>query len=640
MKLPYLTGRFVPVHSELLDLISTTTSDLIWLDTSLHTPQEHTAYLFTNPVGILRCDDPQELLNFFQGIEQALKDGLWLAGWFCYEFGYLMHPRLSHLIDIHRPKQPLALLLIFKKPIIFNENSKLPPTISNLLQDIPPLNINDICLDVTPEQYAHAIARIKQYICAGDSYQVNYTLRSRFQVPNGLNALSLYLKLREMQPVSYGAFMRIGPTQVLSCSPELFFKKIGEQIITRPMKGTAQRGKTLKEDMEVAQQLQKDIKNRAENIMIVDLLRNDLGRIAEIGSVKVPELFRVERYSTLFQMTSTIQAKLPRHISYEVLLRSLFPCGSVTGAPKLRTMEIIAELEGSARGIYTGAMGFISPHGTSCFNVAIRTLVIEEGQGELGIGSGVTIGSDSATEHEECRLKAAFLLRCSKPMPSFELLETMLWDPTTLQDGIPLSPYRLLSRHLKRMSDSAHYFDFPWDQDGILERLKTLSHELQGRSLPARVRLTLNRHGKLTLTWQDYKPDTSLEPVVVSIATTRTCSTNVFLYHKTTFRPLYDAEYKKAILTGCFDCIFLNEREEVTEGAITNIFIQRHASSLKLLTPPVSCGLLNGTLRQELLDTGKAVEATLSLEDCLSAHAVFVGNSVRGLKRGRILTNS
>ncbi len=635
MKTPYLTGRTVPVSGELLTILNATVGDVIWLDTGLMTPKENRSYLFTEPVSELKCDSLEDLPYFFEGIEQALKQGLWLAGWFCYEWGYLLYDRLPLLLNLHRPHIPLALLLVFREPyILFHENEAAAPLNTVYSRESMLCSAaQEMLLDVTHDGYLSAIEQIKEYIRAGDTYQVNYTLRSRFKVSENFDALSLYLQLRESQSVPYGAFMRIGDTYVLSCSPELFFRKEGGIITTRPMKGTAKRGKTMQEDAEIAERLHADIKNRAENIMIVDLLRNDLGRIAAIGSVETPELFRVERYSTLFQMTSTVQARVSDNCSLERLFRSIFPSGSVTGAPKLRTMEIIAELEGSARGIYTGAIGFISPLNTACFNVAIRTLVMNKGQAELGIGSGVTIGSDSHSEYEECRLKADFLFKHRQQLPDFQLIETMLWNPDEMQKTRPLASYFLLHRHLKRMAESAHYFEFIWNEEDVLQRLAEFSQQLTARSLPVRVRMSLSRSGRITITWQDWPlAPNSPDLAYVSLASVCTSSQDVFLYHKTTHRPVYNAEHSKAVAKGYLDCIFLNERNEVTEGAITNLFIRRKGSTV-LFTPPVSCGLLNGTLRQELLEAGKAVEAVLYLRDLYGADAVFVGNSVRGLKQ-------
>lgn len=635
MKTPYLTGRAVPVSSELLTRLNATVGDVIWLDTGLILPKENRSYLFTDPVSELKCDSLEGLPGFFEGIEQALKQGFWLAGWLCYEWAYLFDDRLFSLLDTHRPQLPLALLLVFREPyILFHENEATLPVKTVYSMDLMPCcAAQEMLLDVTYEEYLSAIAQIKEYISAGDTYQVNYTLRSRFKVPENCDALSLYLQLRESQPVPYGAFMRIGKTCVLSCSPELFFRKAGDIITTRPMKGTAKRGRTMQEDVRIAERLHSDVKNRAENIMIVDLLRNDLGRIATIGSVEVPELFRVERYSTLFQMTSTVKARVSDNCSYERLFRSIFPSGSVTGAPKLRTMEIIAELEQSPRGIYTGAIGFISPKNTACFNVAIRTLVMNKDWAELGIGSGVTIGSNPHLEYDECRLKSEFLVKHQQQLPDFELIETMLWNPHEMQKTRPLAPYFLLNRHLKRMFESAHYFEFIWNEENVLQRLAELSQQLMTYSVPVKVRLALSRSGEITTTWQDlHLSSNGPDHVDVLIASVRTSSQDVFLYHKTTHRPVYNAEYARAVAQGYFDCIFLNERNEVTEGAITNLFIRRKGSRI-LLTPPVSCGLLNGTLRQELLETGNAVEAVLHLHDLYGAEAVFVGNSVRGLKQ-------
>jgi para-aminobenzoate synthetase/4-amino-4-deoxychorismate lyase len=348
--------------------------------------------------------------------------------------------------------------------------------------------------------------------------------------------------------------------------------------------------------------------------MIVDLLRNDLGRICATGSIQVDGLFAVERYKTLLQMTSTVSGTLRSKISYYDIFRSLFPSGSVTGAPKIRTMEIIRELERTPRGVYTGAIGFISPHGTSIFNVAIRTLVMKDGRARMGVGGGIVADSEPSDEYRECLLKAAFLTR---PRNDFQLIETMLWE----------KDFFLLSMHLERLESSAGYFNFAFNRQAVLSRLYELSNSFAaGKSY--RVRLLLRSDGNFTVENSELHE----EPCTISVQLSpeRTSSTDVFMRHKTTQREIYNRGYTEAGAAGFDEVIFQNERGEVTEGAISNVFIKK---SGKLLTPPLTCGVLPGVFRRHLLKTDPSVEeGIVTVEDLKTADAVFLCNSVRGLR--------
>jgi para-aminobenzoate synthetase/4-amino-4-deoxychorismate lyase len=352
--------------------------------------------------------------------------------------------------------------------------------------------------------------------------------------------------------------------------------------------------------------------------MIVDLERNDLGRISETGSVRVEDLFTVERYQTLFQMTSTVTAELREGVGFMEIFRSLFPSGSVTGAPKIRAMEILRELEASPRGVYTGAIGFVAPGGDAVFNIPIRTVAIEGGAGEMGVGSGIVYDSDPGDEYEECRLKAEFLMREPR---EFSLVETMLWD-----GGI-----KRLELHLARLGESAGYFDFDHDEARARKALAEREREFEkGRRY--RVRLLLSRDGSCTVSATPI-PETPSTELTAAVSELKTSSTDVFLYHKTTNRGLYESEYRKYSALGFFDVIFTNERGEVTEGAISNVFIKKGGV---FRTPPMECGLLPGVFRREFLsEHPECRQEVVTLDDLYSADEVYLANSVRGMVRVR-----
>jgi para-aminobenzoate synthetase / 4-amino-4-deoxychorismate lyase len=386
------------------------------------------------------------------------------------------------------------------------------------------------------------------------------------------------------------------------------------------MKGTMMRGRDSAEDAEAALRLQNDEKNRAEHVMIVDLLRNDLGRICAMGSVHVEDIFSVEKYRTLFQMTSTISGTLRRGVGYYDIFRSMFPSGSITGAPKIRTMQIIRELEQKAREVYTGAIGFISPDRTSIFNVAIRTLVLKGDRARMGVGGGIVADSHPSDEYQECLLKASFLVRSQ---PSFQLVETMLWDHR----------FAFLTMHLDRMESSASYFDFPFDRASITSQLLE-----QANRFPAgeryRVRLLLDSAGKITVTSTTLLREGAM--AYVRLSSERTSSEDVFLRHKTTCRDRYERLHAEARADGFDEILFLNEKEEVTEGAISNLFI---LSEGRLFTPPLSSGLLPGVFRRHLLEIdATAEERVLTVQDLESADGVFLCNAVRGMRQVAFLS--
>jgi para-aminobenzoate synthetase/4-amino-4-deoxychorismate lyase len=493
---------------------------------------------------------------------------------------------------------------------------------------------------LTEAEYHQRIAAIHELIRAGDVYQLNFTAPFRLEAHG--NVAPLYARLRARQPVDYGAFLHWQQGRhILSFSPELFFE-IGakgtpngptnasvRRIVTRPMKGTARRGRTTREDREIAEWLRNDAKNRSENVMIVDLLRNDLGRVAQIGSVRAERLFEVERYPTLWQMTSEVSAELRPDACFHEIFRALFPSGSVTGAPKVRAMQLLAELEGAPRGVYTGAIGFFSPRQT-VFNVAIRTLELEGGHGTMGAGSGIVIDSDAAGEYRECLLKGEFLTRDPGCRPEhFSLIETLLWD-----GGNPLGNYPFLGLHLDRLTDSAEYFDFACDRESVRADLERQARHFDDgpEHLPRRVRLLLDSVGSFKVTSEILRPRGDSNRVArVRIAPQRTDPVDPMLYHKTTHRPLYAQAFEQATREGFDDVLFLNVRGEVTEGAISNVLMEKDG---RWFTPPVDCGLLAGVYRRHLLATRPEIrERVLYLNDLRQADGIYLANAVRGLRR-------
>jgi para-aminobenzoate synthetase/4-amino-4-deoxychorismate lyase len=474
--------------------------------------------------------------------------------------------------------------------------------------------------------FAQHIGRIRDYIAAGDTYQVNYTYRIRFDAFGTLAAL--YLRLRARQPVPFGALIALPDgTAVLSLSPELFVRHVDGALLAQPMKGTAAATGDPVQDAASAARLAGDPKNRAENLMIVDLLRNDLSRIAALGSVAVPQLFEVTRFSGVLQMTSTVTARLHPAATLAQVVDAIYPCGSITGAPKLRTMQIIRELEADARGVYTGAIGWFDAAagpgiGNFCLSVPIRTLVLQAPDaggvraGEMGIGAGIVHDSVAADEYAECALKARFLTA----MPNeFALFETM----AVTRDGGCV----LLERHLHRLTTSAAYFGFACDvlalRAAVMQACATLPD-----NAPRRLRLALDWHGDCTIRSSLLQPWVGVAGLLLALQPT--ASADLFLRHKTTQRAQYDAAWRAAEVQGAFDMLFFNERGEVTEGARSNVFAQIDG---QWCTPPLSAGVLPGVMRAHLLADPQwaASERTLTLADLQRADRLVLCNALRGV---------
>ena len=471
--------------------------------------------------------------------------------------------------------------------------------------------VADAVLTLDAASHAAKVDQIRRWISEGDCYQVNLTFPVDFTAYG--HPLALYARLRARQPVRYGAFVLTPEATILSFSPELFFERHGCRVVTRPMKGTAQRGATPEADARNRAALLASSKERAENVMIVDLLRNDLGRLAAPGGVNVEALCAIEAYPTLWQMVSTISADLP-DAPLRDIFRALFPCGSITGAPKIRAMARIAEMESGPRGLYTGALGWVAPGGDCRFNVAIRTLEIHAaGHARLGIGSGIVIDADPAREYAECLLKASFVTGFD---PGFELIETL-----RLVEGV----YPLMVLHLQRIESSALALGFACDLSAISERLAAVAREC--RDGAHRVRLTLAHDGRLSVQHAKMPADEQQWQIVV--ADEALDGDDYLLRHKTTARSRYDAALARlAAMPAVFDAIFCNTRGEVCEGARSNVYVERDGV---LLTPPVSSGLLPGVMRRHLLESGRAVERVLYRGDLLTAPAIYLSNALRGL---------
>ena len=593
--------------------------------------------LFVDPIEVVEASQASEVNAALIKIETEISKGAHAAGFLSYELGYALEPRLNNLM----PKEqsvPLLWFGIYDSPIEMS-GTEVEQWLENIALS-ESHKFSEVSLAWEKAEYEKKFARVIDMIKQGDIYQLNLTFKSRFRLTG--SPLTFYRDLRAKQRVAYGGIVDTGKATVISASPELFIELSDRTITTRPMKGTAPRAGSVDDDRKQREILSSDIKQRAENLMIVDLMRNDIGRISEMGSVNVTDLFTVETFKTLHQMTSGVSAKLRDGIDLKRLLEAIFPPGSVTGAPKIRAMELIRELETEPRGVYCGAIGRLSPNNTALFNVAIRTpTIMRGGRGEMGIGSGVVYDSQGANEYDECLLKMKFLTDAPK---SFELIETMLHEPG---DGI-----YLLERHLSRLSSSAKYFGFKFDNAAVRNAIHSAVDEHQGRRDYLRVRLTLSEAGHATVTTTKLeKPDDdsagsicgiplkSNKVLKFAISETRLDSRNPFLYHKTTRRELYDREWAEyAERLGTDEVVYLNETGNVAEGSRTSVFVDINKD--QLCTPPLSDGLLPGTLRAELIDSGNVVESQVTLEDLKNAKGIYLGNSVRGLVRAITLDRS
>ncbi len=550
---------------------------------------------FRNPVLVLRAEEPRAVGPTLADVESLTRDrGLHAVGYVAYEAGAAFGLPVVRLPE----RLPLVCFGLFADADVARTGQ--PPADGAY-------EIGALQPSVDRERFGQAFERIKAALAAGDSYQANYTFRLRGAFSG--DPATLFADLVAAQRGGYSAYLAFDDLAICSASPELFFELTGRTIVTRPMKGTARRGRTLAEDRASAAALAGSPKERAENVMIVDMMRNDLGRVADTGSVDVPELFSVERFPNVWQMTSLVRARTDAAL--RDIFAALHPSASVTGAPKVRTMALLADLEDEPRGVYTGAIGYVPPSGLARFNVAIRTAVVDRGRGSLtfGVGSGVVWDSNADDEYDECLLKGTILTR---PTPHFQLLETMRW---TEGEG-----FWLLARHLRRLSGSADYFDVPVSMAAIDT---ALAQAVAGATGTMRVRLLVSLAGEVRVETYPYAP--WREPVRVRLSPRPVDPSDRFLCHKTTNRRVYD-EARASVADGD-DVLLWNTRGEVTEASLANVVIEIDGERV---TPPVSCGLLPGTHREAWLEEGRVVERVVRVADLARATGVWLLNAVQG----------
>lgn len=550
---------------------------------------------FAGPHRMVVTRDLSNVFGALVDVRRAAEAGRYAIGFVSYGAAPAFDPAL---VASHTAGFPLVWFAVFDRP---------PTPINMEVFSEAPRPLLDWQPEISRDAYAAGIARIRKALADGQTYQVNYT--QRFHALFDGDPLAYFHRLYEAQPAAYAAYLDTGRFAILCTSPEMFFEMDGEAITTMPMKGTAPRGRWLEEDLVLRDTLQTSEKERAENVMIVDLMRSDLGRIAAIGSVRVPAFFEVTKLPTVWQMTSAVYAELRRGVEMEDIFAAAFPSGSVTGAPKPRTMGIISDLESSPRGVYCGAIGMVCPGNRALFNVAIRTVVIDKqtGEAECGIGGGITWDSTVEGEYGEVMAKSLFLTRRE---PKFELVETL-----RLEEG----RYVLLDRHLERLRRSATYFDLDHSEDEIVQRLTEAA-----RGLPTgiyRVRMTVSKRGDVTV-----EANSLIAPdkLVARLAAAPVDESDPFLYHKTTNRGIYDVHRQE--LAADADVLLWNRRGEVTEFTLGNVVYEKDGY---LYTPPRECGLLDGTLRAELLARGTVEIRPLNTAELATCEGLWHINSVR-----------
>lgn len=566
-----------------------------------------TSWLYEKPLRIIQADDLEMVSAALAEIEHATTQGHYVAGYIAYEAGYAFEPRLKSLC----PKDFVGPFVWFG---VFDRRSKLTAQDAEALWADEAGHATNFTLSHDLPTYERDIAKIMAWLQAGDAYQINHTLRGSFTCEG--TARGLYKALRPGQRVATGAFIDTGSRAILSLSPELFVKSDGQMLESKPMKGTAPRPPQMAADDAAANGLAADEKSRAENLMIVDLIRNDFTRIAKPGTVNVPSLFDVERHRTLLTMTSTVRAEKANGLGLDQIMQAIFPCGSVTGAPKIRAMELIAQLEDTPRGAYCGAIGHGAPGGVFAFNVPIRTLEIAtDGTGQVGLGSGIVADSKARAEFEECWLKAQFLIN---PVPDFEIFET-----TKIENGTIF----LLDQHLTRLRQSCQWFGYEFDEDDTRAALLALA---VATTAPTRLRFAVGFDGALSIKTEPLIEAMTPHSGTIIFANEAVQSADPFVHHKTSHRGAYNAALKTAQQAGHLDAIFENEHGEITEGARANIFAEIKGT---LITPPLCAGVLPGTQRAALLANPKrkTAEAPLTRADLKKATQLYICNSVMGL---------
>jgi para-aminobenzoate synthetase/4-amino-4-deoxychorismate lyase len=583
--------------------------------------------LYQEPIAHWAAFTAAEMDACFEAIQSALKAGQYVVCLVAYEYGQVIHRLPIHPASPApaSPAVPLMQAWAFHQPKLLAKaevDAWLEIQLAQLKDDAHVSGVASCTESITQSQFEADVERIQEWIRCGDTYQINHTYRINGEIYG--DPLALYARLRVRQPGRFGAYIQEGDTTILSQSPELFVERNGDCLRAMPMKGTASA------QSESPEQLAGDPKNRAENIMIVDLLRNDLSRVALPGSVTVPNLFHVARHGNVLQMTSTIEAIAKPDLSLRTLLDAVFPCGSVTGAPKKRSMEIIQKLESAPRGYYCGALGWLDPNGDFAFSVPIRTLTLE-GNGSslqtkftLGIGAGITIDSDPKLEWQECQIKSAFITE----MPT----ELGLFETVRVEEKKPLR----LAAHLERLQHSASALRIPFVAARVIEAAEQACLAIPS-SLPHRLRIDLLSDGSVRAVTHALEPIANevtifwASQVLPDANQAIMQSSNLLLRHKVNQRILYDLAWKNVVALGGFDAVFLNEAGFVTEGGRSSIFIQPKGSN-QWLTPPLSAGVLPGVMRQSLLDDPQwnARQAMFTAADLADADRILVCNALRG----------
>jgi para-aminobenzoate synthetase/4-amino-4-deoxychorismate lyase len=590
----------------------------ILLDDAQSSSDKPSSRLYQSPLKTIQASNAGNLEAALQAIEQAIHDQHYVVTCFSYELG-------EHLLGLipKKSKTPWVQAWVFKdvQKLSKEDVNQWLKAQTNQVVDAPV--IHKTVTSITQQQFENDIAKIHDLIKAGDTYQVNHTYRINGELSG--SPLAAYQILRQKQPGPYGAYIEHTNGWVLSCSPEWFLQKTSNTLMTKPMKGTAKVGESSSEE------LHEDAKNRAENVMIVDLLRNDLSKISMPGSVKVPHLFEVQQHGDVLQMTSTISSISKENLRLKELLQAIFPCGSVTGAPKKRTMELIQGLESEPRNLYCGAIAWFDPSshaglGDLGMSVVIRTLELEKNQHfQMGVGGGITIDSESADEWHECQTKAGFLYALQNQVEPIGLFETIRIEQRQACH---------LEKHLGRISQSAKELKIKFDSNRAKSLIQEACLPLDKKSI-YRLRLDLSAEGLLsikTAVIQDLQPGPILWASDLLATDTTMLSTDQLLGHKVTRRKLYDQAWLAAEKLGSFDALFINEKGFVTEGGRSNVFIKKGG---QWLTPPLASGCLPGVMRSVLLSDTKyqAVEQNIARADVLSAEEVIFTNALRGIVR-------
>jgi len=596
--------------------------------------------IFSNPYKIIQTSDVSEVPALIDEIDKLVSLGDYAAGFMTYEAA----PAFDEAHTVHSNNAGTLLwFAIYDHPpeiYTFDEFNSFKNSATSF--DLAKL---DTHREFSKSEYLGLVDEVLEYIKEGDIYQANFTFRSKLTLDGNplfsfgenskddLTPYKLFQLLSSTHPVPYSAYVNCGDSEIVSISPELFLERDGNVLRSKPMKGTAHRKLSAKEDWKVAIDLSNDEKNRAENIMIVDMVRNDLGKICKIGSVKTSPICQVETYKTVHQMISSVEGEVVDGASMLDILKATFPAASITGAPKIRAMQIINELEKSPRKVYTGMVGCVTPDDKFSFNVAIRTLICDSFGVELGVGSGIVADSSPVDEWNESLLKSTFV---KSKIDDFELLETMLWRRDVLsaniEDSFPdvekiLHCILYFDEHLERLRSSHVYFDWEWNREKIIFKLFSLSKKLQSLQF-ARLRLRTSQNGNVEI---DVIPLDSvgwgINIAKLKMSDAKTDSNDLFLYHKTTNRDFYNREYSKAVKEGFNEVLFCNEKGEVTECGISSIFF---CIDNQWYTPPLNCGLLDGIWRKKMIVELNAIEQTLLLDDLKSVKKILIGNSVRG----------